>query len=155
MYSIQFYCLYCTVNQFSNFAFEHIFLIQQYSYRELFFKTYLQIMFKTRLLISTNKINNIYGRWNKNHLCITMLNEFRKNPIAEAYAGLSQVAYNICSYPILWGSLYNTLQFAEQSSCKNPAPCKLQTGRVTETRGGLRIRDNLQMAGARFLHTQR
>ena len=107
--------------------------------------------------MNTNKINNIYyihGRWNKNHLCIALLNEFRKNPIAQAYAGLTQVAYNMCSYPLLW-ALCNTLQFAEQSCCKNPAPCKLQTGRVTETRGGLRIRDNLQMAGARFLHTQR
>jgi hypothetical protein len=106
-----------------------------------------------------NKINNKYylhGRWNKNHLCITILNEFRKNPIAQAYGGLSQVAYNTVSAHILfYGALCNTLQFAEQSSCKNPAPCKLQTGRVTETRGGLRIRDNLQMAGARFLHTQR
>ncbi len=30
----------------------------------------------------------------------------QKEPyIAPAYAGLSQVAYNISSYPILWGSL--------------------------------------------------
>jgi hypothetical protein len=82
--------------------------------------------------MNTNKINNIYyihGRWNKNHLCIALLNEFRKNPIAQAYGGLSQVAYNICSYPILWGSLYNTLQFAEQSSCKNLRPLQIADGK--------------------------
>jgi hypothetical protein len=54
-------------------------LIQQYSYRELVFDTYLQIIYKTRLLIfyeykQNQNINYIHGRWNKNHLCITLLN---------------------------------------------------------------------------------